>query len=116
LRLRGLRTWIDSEGLRLGESLTEKIADAICAGDYVITLISKAALDSPWCREELSIALTEGIARRKVVVLPLRVGDVAMPPSLRGKLWLQLDETNIEEVVDKITLDVIGYASEPSQI
>lgn len=84
LEERGLGVWIDSKGLRIGDSIITRIATAIAEGDFLLALVSAASRNSNWCRKEIALAMTEGINNRRVTVLPLRVGDVEMPPELNA--------------------------------
>jgi hypothetical protein len=106
LRSRGADIWIDTEELRLGDSLIERIAEAINQGDFLAALVSPASVESEWCKRELALAITQGINNRRVTVLPLQVEEVEMPPMLRDRLWAPLREHNVAEVADRITQDV----------
>lgn len=39
----GLRVWIDQSELRIGDSLIERLAEAIAEGDFVVALVSDAS-------------------------------------------------------------------------
>ena len=54
----GLSYWIDSEGLRWGDSFPSKMAEAVTQSQYVLLCISKAFAASMWCRKELDLAIT----------------------------------------------------------
>ena len=43
LRGHGLRVWIDQSELRIGDSLIERLAEAIAEGDFVVALVSDAS-------------------------------------------------------------------------
>ena len=53
------------------------------------------------------------LSDRGVVVIPLRVGDVTMPPSLSDKNWLRVDEADPEGVVEQLAADVRKHKNSP---
>lgn len=93
LEREGARVWLDQGELLIGDSLIERISEAIAEFDFVAALVSTASVVSNWCRKEIALAMSKELRRgaRRVTVLPLRVGDVAMPASLSDVKWLQLD-------------------------
>lgn len=101
--------WIDEDKLLIGTSLIEQLATAVEGVDYLLALVSPASVDSRWCQKEISMALTEGIGREGVQVLPVRVGDVEIPATLRDQVYQQLDPENLEVAIGKIVRDVRRY-------
>lgn len=90
LTTQGYRVWIDEGELRIGDSLIKAISDAIDQVDFLIALVSEHSVASDWCQKEVSLAMTGEISRKGITVLPCRVGDVSMPPSLSDKLYLNV--------------------------
>jgi tetratricopeptide (TPR) repeat protein len=118
LQRRGCKVWIDNGELRAGDSLIERLAEGISDADFVIALVSQHSVDSPWCQKELSLAVNQEIdlkgrfgVRR---VLPLRVGRVQMPATLRDKFYLDVKRTRPAEVVPRLWEDIVRHASDAS--
>ena len=109
LRARGCRVWIDTEGMRAGDKLIERIAEAIDEVDFLLAIISKASVDSAWCRRELSMAMTGELARKRVSVLPVRLGDIALPPTLKDTFSPSLDPADIEGMADRLVADMTSH-------
>jgi hypothetical protein len=99
---RGYAVWIDDVELRIGDSLVERIADAISEGDFVVAIVSPDSLKSNWCKQELAWAATKGIADKRVVVLPIRYRGATMPATLADRLWADADQAGPGELVDQI--------------
>ena len=59
--------------------------------EYVVAVVSENSVKSRWCSKELSLALTEGLGREGVKLLPLRLGNVKMPATLADVYYLQVD-------------------------
>jgi predicted nucleotide-binding protein len=79
--------WIDEAEILIGDSLIEKIGEALEAVDYVLAILSSHSIGSKWVRQDLDIAIDREINGRKVVVLPALIEDVELPIFLRGKLY-----------------------------
>jgi hypothetical protein len=90
LAKQGCRVWIDEGELRIGDSLIERISEALDRVDFVAVLVSAHSVNSEWCRKELSLAMTGEILRKGVVVLPVRVDDTPMPDSIKDKAYLDV--------------------------
>lgn len=70
----GVRVWIDEMELGIGDSLVERLADALATSDYVLACISKTSIESNWVKTELAIAATRGIRENRIFVLPILIG------------------------------------------
>ncbi len=78
----GYRVWIDEVELVIGVSLVRRIAEGVHETDYLVALVSASSVDSSWCQKELALALARGLGEGRYVVLPVRVGEIEMPPEL----------------------------------
>jgi hypothetical protein len=107
LQHRGCQVWFDEGELRIGDSIIERIATALAEVDFVVAIVSPASVDSPWCQKELALAMTGGLSREHVRVLPLRLGDVTMPPALLDQLYLQIERSRVNDILDKLHQDVL---------
>ena len=98
----GCAAWRDEDELHLGDSLVERVADAVHGFEFMAVLVSEASKGSSWCKKELSIAATRGLKDGKVKVLPLLVGDTAMPPVLSDLVYTPIDLDNVEAAAEKL--------------
>ena len=83
----GVRILIDRIVLNVGDSLVAKISEAIAEGDFLIGVVSRSSVSSPWCQKELRLAATQGIKGNRVKVLPVRLHEVEMPEFLDDVFW-----------------------------
>jgi hypothetical protein len=83
----GVDVWLDEAEINIGDSLTEKIGEAIERTDYVGVVLSHNSINSEWVQRELQIALQKELKGKKVVVLPILIETVEMPPFLKDKLY-----------------------------
>jgi hypothetical protein len=115
LRRRGLKVWIDEGELKLGDSLIERIATAIAEVEFFLTLVSESSRNSNWCRKELALAVTGELGREGVNVLPVRVDGAEMPAALADVFYLDLTESNVEDVADEVAAAIPKHQEEERQ-
>jgi len=86
LRGRGIRVILPQEEIAPGDRIASKVAAAIGRSDSVVVLMSRDAAASHWVQRELQVARDQ--SRR---IIPVIVGDVEVPESLRDIRYLRLD-------------------------
>lgn len=83
----GHDVWMDEVKIRVGDSLIERIQDALEHVDYVVAVISESSVRSNWVKKELQVAMAREIARRQIHVLPVLLHDVHLPCFLSDKMY-----------------------------
>lgn len=83
----GYNVWLDEAEIKIGDSLIDKLSDALDSMDYFVITLSKNSVNSKWVQEELKVALTREFKERKIIVLPIKIEDVDMPTFLLDKLY-----------------------------
>lgn len=104
LRAYGARVWVDEGELRAGDSIIQRIAEAVSEVDFVVALVSEHSVNSNWCRKELALATSDAMSSGAVKVLPVRLGDTTMPDALRDVLYRQVD-TSCPAAVAALLID-----------
>jgi hypothetical protein len=79
--------WIDQWELHVGDSLINKIQEAIQGASGLLVILSKASVESESCKKDLSSGLIRELEEKRVVVLPVLKEDCEMPMFLRDKLY-----------------------------
>lgn len=119
LVLRKTRVWIDRWELKVGDSLISRIQEALQASSALLVIMSEAAVQSEWCKRELSAGLLRELEERRVVVLPVRIDDCTFPIFLREKLYADFrknfDEglTAVLEGIASVTAEGLGSVVQP---
>lgn len=90
LRNAGITTWIDQAELKAGDSLAQKIGDAIEHADTLVAFLSKTSIRSRWVQKELNVAGTFEISGDRLTLVPVLLDDVPLPPMLADKLFVDL--------------------------
>jgi predicted nucleotide-binding protein len=81
-----VEVWIDEAQILVGDSLTDRIADAIQDAEFIIAILSSQSVQSRWVREELRQAETRRMLGHKMTILPVLISDCELPPFLQGRL------------------------------
>ncbi|EHQ07863.1 toll/interleukin-1 receptor domain-containing protein [Leptonema illini] len=82
-----MNVWLDRWELKVGDSLLDRIQQAIQNADYLCIVLSKAAVESEWCRKELNAGLMRELEERHIILLPILIDDCKIPLFLREKLY-----------------------------
>lgn len=78
----GIPVWYDKLDLGIGDSIPGRIDEGIASAKYLLIVLSPAALESRWVREELNAAVAKQIALGGTFILPVLYKDCAVPPLL----------------------------------
>jgi hypothetical protein len=108
----GIKVWVDEGELRTGDSFRERITAAIEDIDFVIALVSSNSVNSDWCKYELKQAMTGETPIAGVRVLPVRVGDVTMPPALKERTYLKINRADPAESARRLASDMRRHSTE----
>lgn len=88
----GIRVWLDERELRVGDSLRERIEQALENSDHVIVVLSKMALRRPWVKKEINAAFSLETSRRENVILPVLIDPCEVPLLLRDRLYADFSQ------------------------
>lgn len=97
--------WVDTWELNVGDSILNKVQDAIQESSALLVVLSKASVQSEWCKKELSAGLMRELDEKRVVVLPVLVEDCEIPIFLREKMYADLRkdfETGLHSILNAI--------------
>ncbi|WP_444921754.1 toll/interleukin-1 receptor domain-containing protein [Microbulbifer sp. CnH-101-G] len=110
---RNAQVWLDRWELNVGDSLIERIQDALTEADALLVVLSKASVQSQWCKKELNSGLFRELGEKRVVVLPVLLEDCEIPLFLREKMYADLRRdfsSGIHEI-----MNAVGKVSNPNQ-
>ena len=79
--------WIDRWELSLGDSLTQKIQDAMLEASAVLIILSKHSISSDWCKRELNAGLVRELEEQRTMVMACVIDDCEIPLFLKDKLY-----------------------------
>lgn len=111
--------WIDQWDIRVGDSLIKKVAEAIEGASALLVILSKASVESEWCKKELTAGLMRELDEKRVVVLPVVIEDCTIPLFLRDKFHADFRKSfdaglrRILESIARITSDSLARVDSP---
>lgn len=79
--------WLDKWEMKPGDSLIDKIQNALEDSSYLLVVLSKHYIQSEWCRKEQNAGLIKEINSKKVVVIPILLEDCSIPIFLQEKVY-----------------------------
>ena len=99
--------WLDDAEIKIGDSLIEKISQALDYIDYVIAVISTNSATSEWVKKELDIALNREIKEKKIKVLTVLIEQCELPVFLVGKKYADFINaenysSSLQSLIEKI--------------
>lgn len=111
--------WLDKWELHVGDSLTNRIEDAITSAGALLIVLSEASVASGWCRRELSAGLVRELEERRVIVLPVLKEACDIPLFLRDKFYADFRSNPddglraVLESLARVTNESLGRAVAP---
>jgi hypothetical protein len=74
LKQDGIDVWIDDWMINVGDSIIQKINEALEASSYFIIVLTENSINSDWVKKELNATLMKQIVKKDVKILPLLLG------------------------------------------
>lgn len=79
--------WIDRWELKAGDSIINKVQEAVEGSSALLIMLSKASVESEWCKKELTAGLFRELDEKRVVTVPVLLEDCKIPMFLRDKMY-----------------------------
>jgi hypothetical protein len=74
----GIRCWLDSKDLKIGDNIELEIDRAIQLTDKVLLILSEASVNSTWVRYEVDNALRRESQAKKTILFPIRIDNAIL--------------------------------------
>lgn len=100
--------WLDKWELNLGDSLIEKIQEAITECSALLVMLSKESVESTWCKKELSSGIIRELEEKRVVVIPVILDDCKIPLFLRDKLYADF-RGDFDKAITKLSENLMKF-------
>ena len=110
-----VHVWVDTWELNIGDSIINKIQSAIQESTALLVVLSKASINSEWCKKELSSGLMRELDEKKVVVLPVLLEDCDIPLFLRDKKYADFIISQLRSLVICTRSGSIVYSNDYSK-
>ena len=107
LKESGVSTWFDESEIMWGADLAKSVETAARSSDYILLLLSPAAVNSQWVHAEMSTALSRELQERAIKLIPVLLADCEIPLLLRDRQYLDMRgknrEVGIRRLVDQLS-------------
>ena len=118
LVVQNVHVWIDRWELSVGDSIVQRIQDAVEGASALLVVLSEASVNSEWCQQELSAGILRELEEQRVIVLPVLKEDCEIPLFVRGKLYADF-RTNFDDglrlVVESIAKTTNAYLARTTE-
>ena len=91
LQNKGIRCWLYTENIKIGDKFRDKIYEAIRLHDKLLVVISQNSENSEWVEEEVLEALEEEKIQNREILFPIMIDDTALTSK---KPWIQKIKLN----------------------
>lgn len=102
LARRGARVWLDENELRAGDDIAQRIDQGLASADIFLVLISQTSVGSPWIQREIGRAASVTTGHSEVRLVPVRLGDVELPPVLGNRLYVDYDPSDVDGLAEAV--------------
>ncbi len=82
-----MKVWVDRWEINVGDSLINKIQEALTESSFLLVVLSKNSVQSEWCKKELNSGLIREIESKRVLILPVVIDDCNIPVFLKEKKY-----------------------------
>jgi hypothetical protein len=82
--------WYADWEIAPGQSIVDKIIEALARNDTLIVLLSQNSVKSMWVERELNAALMSQLSGHAVTVLPILIDDCKIPAILQGVRYIDM--------------------------
>ncbi|MEU6272709.1 tetratricopeptide repeat protein [Streptomyces populi] len=110
----GLDVWLDQWEVAGGDLVAFRLQDGLAKAGAVVAVVSRHWMDSGWCGEEFAAAVTAAVERGQRLI-PVLLGEVALPPFLASRLHVDFRHVaspqQYEELVNRLKRAVRGLPS-----
>lgn len=110
---REAQVWVDTWELNVGDSLIQKVQEAITESDALLVILSKSSVESEWCKKELNSGLMRELEEKRVVILPVLLEDCKIPLFLKEKMYADL-RSNFDSGLNSI-MDAVAKVTSTTQ-
>lgn len=116
---RNVNVWLDRWELAVGDSIIDRVQEAVDGASALLVILSKASTGSEWCKKELSAGLLRELEEKRVVVMPVMLEDCDVPVFARGKMFADFRTDfddglrSVSEGIAKVTNSAMARAKEP---
>ena len=104
----GHTVWMDQWDITVGQSIPGEVNKALAESDFMLLLLSEAAVNSYWVNAEWQAMFINEMKKEKVSILPLLLEDCEVPALLHSKKYANF-KYGYPRGLDEIRLAIRKY-------
>jgi hypothetical protein len=104
LKRRSIAVWFDAWEIGVGDSITEKVGNAIQDSGWLAVVLTRNSVASSWVQRELSSALMREFEEKRVFILPIVAEACAIPILLRDKKYADFRKNYDQGLFDLLSV------------
>ena len=104
----GIKPWVDETEILLGDSIFQRISEALVKADCVIVVLSRVSVDSPWVMREISAAINRNPVGARRALIPVIIDHIEVPILLRDIAYVDLTKVPYLQGLRKITQAILS--------
>ncbi len=89
----GISVWIDDAEIMIGDSILEKVNQALLYSDVVLAILSKSSIKSNWVKKEIETVFANNLEGARSLIIPVLLDKLKpeeIPSSIRNVKWVDL--------------------------
>lgn len=106
LEANGVTAWIDKWRMSPGDSLIEKIGEALDKSEKLVVFLSPDSVDSNWVKQEVATGKIMELAEEKGVginfIIPVLLRPCKIPWFLKDKVYANFSDKSFEAACDEL--------------
>ena len=87
LQAQDYEVWLDTREVLVGDNIVAEVYAGIADSKFMVVLLSNAACESQWVKEEFTSARMTEIENRQVIILPAKIEECEIPAPLNTKKY-----------------------------
>jgi len=99
--------WLDEAEINIGDSLLDRIQEAVSSVDYLAVILSPSSVKSEWVTKELEMAFYQEVKNKKVKILPLVYKSCEVPLFLKTKAYADFSKEESYLFAFKVLLKLL---------
>lgn len=109
LEANGIKTWLDEDELQYGDSLIEKLQNALEDSSHFIIVLTQTSVNSDWIKLELNKAKLLKTQELLKKIIPIKYRECIIPDDLSNLLYAELTSEVVINDHDKVKFISDGY-------
>lgn len=92
LKENGVKVWLDENELKPGDSISNKISNALKESQWVIYIPPENGSPNRWIEKEIKLAKESEKNRQRSFIIPIKTLAGTIPDFLKDRMWVDFSE------------------------